>query len=106
MLPMSMNLGVGYEKRFDFLRIKAAADLRHLNADTGFSNKTHFGMEFGIPLMDFYIGFNQLNPTFGAAIDVWVLRLSLVSYAEELGILFHQNSSRKTLLQVDFNLPI
>jgi hypothetical protein len=105
-LPMSANLGVGWKKNLDFMSFAVAADLKHLNERTAFSNKTHFGVEVGIPLFDFYLGANQLNPTYGVAFDIWILRVSVVSFAEELGILYHQNTSRKTMLQVDFSLPI
>ena len=105
-IPMNVSLGVGYQKAFDFLKFKLAADLRNLNANTGFSNKTHVGVDVGIPLFDFYVGANQLNPTFGVAFDLWIVRVSLVSFAEELGVLYHQNTSRMTMLQVDLNLPI
>ena len=105
-LPMSVNLGVAYQKKFDFMSLKLAADLKHLNAQTSFSNKTHIGAEVSIPLFDFYLGASQLSPTYGVAFDIWVLRVSLISFAEELGIFAGQNNSRKTMLQVDFSIPI
>jgi hypothetical protein len=105
-IAMSANLGTAYKKDFNFLKLALAADLKHLNERGDFLNKTHLGAEVGIPLFDFYLGVNQLNLTYGVAFDIWVLRVSLLSFAEELGIFNHQNTSRKTMLQVDLNLPI
>jgi len=69
-------------------------------------NKTHFGTEFSLRILDFYAGLNQLNPTYGAAFDLWILRISAMSYAEELGVVYHQLPSRRYMLQIDFSLPI
>ncbi len=106
--PVQMNpsIGVGWVKNTDFLRFKAGLDLRNLDQETRFSNKIHFGTETSLPLFDLYAGMNQLNLTYGAAFDIWVLRVTALSYAEELGVAFHQNTSRRYVLHVDFNLPI
>ncbi len=106
--PVQMNpsIGVGWVKKNDFLQFKAGLDLRNLDQETRFSNKIHFGTETSLPLFDLYAGMNQLNLTYGAAFDIWVLRVTALSYAEELGVAFHQNTSRRYVLHVDFNLPI
>jgi hypothetical protein len=105
-MVMNPSIGLAYRREMDFLKIKIAADLRNLDQAVSFGNKTHFGTEVSIPLFDLYAGLNQLNFTYGAAFDLWVLRLSVLSYAEELGVRFHQMTSRRYMLQVDFSLPI
>ena len=105
-VTMNPSIGVGWVKNSDFIRFKAGLDLRNLDQETRFSNKLHFGTETSLPLFDIYAGMNQLNLTYGAAFDIWVLRITALSYAEELGVAFHQNTSRRYVLHVDFNLPI
>jgi hypothetical protein len=105
-IPMNISLGVGAEKNLELFKVKVDADFRNINAATSFANKTHFGTELSLPLFDLDLGLSQMNLTFGATFDVWILRVSAVSYAEEYGIQFHQDTSRKYLLQVDFALPI
>jgi hypothetical protein len=104
--PMNINFGVGYKKELLFGKISLGLDLRNLTRQTAFSNKTHLGGEFTLPAFSFYAGANQLNYTWGVSFDLWVLKIHAVSTAEELGIAFQQNNSRRYLLMFDFNLPI
>jgi len=105
-LPSNPSVGFGVKKSTDFLKFKVGLDFRNLDQAIRFSNKVHFGTETSLPLFDLYAGLNQLNVTYGAAFDIWVIRVTAFSYAEELGVAFHQNTSRRYMLQADFNLPI
>ena len=105
-IPMNMSVGVGAEKKLEIGKVKVDFDLRNLSQDTSSANKTHLGAELSLPLFDFDLGLSQLNFTYGIAFDIWVLRVQALSYAEEYGIAFHQDTSRKYLVQVDFSLPI
>jgi hypothetical protein len=105
-IVMNPSIGFAYRRQLEFLKFKIAADLRNLDQSVSIGNKTHIGTEVSVPLFDFYAGLNQLNFTYGASFDIWVLRLTLLSYAEELGVRFHQLTSRRYMLQVDFSLPI
>jgi len=103
---MNPSIGFGYRKNLELFKMRLAADLRNLDQSTSFGNKTHFGGEFSIPLFDFYAGLNQFNLTYGLSFDVWILKVTALSYAEELGVAFHQMTSRRYMLQIDFSLPI
>lgn len=105
-IVMNPSIGFAYRRQLEFLKFKIAADIRNIDQAVSFGNKTHLGAEVSIPLFDLYAGLNQLNVTYGAAFDIWVLRVTLLSYAEELGVRFHQLTSRRYMLQVDFSLPI
>ncbi len=105
-IPMNVSLGVAAKKNLDFFKIAFDADLRNLNMDTAFVNKTHVGIDFGIPLFDIYAGLNQLRATYGISFDLWITKISLMSYGEELGVSYDQNPSRRYMLQIDFQLPI
>jgi hypothetical protein len=105
-ISMNPSVGVAYKKSTEFLKMKFAFDLRNLDQSTSFVNKTHFGSEFSLKVLDLYAGLNQLNLTYGAAFDLWVLRISALSFAEELGVYYHQLTSQRYMLQVDFSLPI
>ncbi len=105
-IPMNVGFGVGAKKELEVLTVKVDADLRNLTQDTSLVNKTHFGTEISMALVDLYFGLNQMNLTYGAAFDLWILKVSAVSTSEELGINYRQQPSRRYMLQVDFNLPI
>jgi hypothetical protein len=105
-IPMNPSIGVGYKKTYDLMKLSIDADLRNLNQSTAFCNKTHVGADLAIPLFDFMVGLSQLYPTFGVSVDVWILKVSALSYGDELGVDYDQVPSRRYLLQVDFKLPI
>lgn len=105
-LPMNVGFGLGFKKNIDFFKFKLGADLRNLSQNVTFCNKTHLGAEVSIPLLDFYVGLNQLNFTYGVGFDIWLARVMLVSYTDELGVSYHQNPSTRYMLQVDVMLPI
>ncbi|MBS1960100.1 MAG: hypothetical protein JST80_11550 [Bdellovibrionales bacterium] len=105
-IPMSINWGLGYKKEMKFGRISLGFDIRDIGKRTPFVNKTHLGGEFKLPTFDFWAGFNQLNYSWGFGFDLWVLKISLLSTAEELGYAFGQNTSRRYMLMFEFNLPM
>ena len=105
-IPMNISLGFGAEQRLEIFKMKFDFDLRNITAETAFVNKTHVGAEISMPLFDIDLGLNQMNFTYGVTFDIWILRISAVSYVEEYGIFFHQEASRKYLLKFDFGLPI
>jgi hypothetical protein len=105
-IPTNPSIGFGLKKKTELLNFKAGIDFRNLDQDVRFCNKVHIGGETSLPLFDIYAGLNQLNLTYGMAFDIWVLKLTAFSYAEELGVGFHQEVSRRYTLQVDFNMPI
>jgi hypothetical protein len=105
-IPMNISTGIGAEKKLEIVKIKVDFDLRNLSQQTDFVNKTHFGTELELPLFALDFGLNQMDITYGVSFDIWILKVSATSYAEEDGITFHQDTSRKYLLQVDFALPI
>ncbi len=105
-IPMNVSLGVAFQKELEMLKLKFAADLQNLTQETSFVNRTHFGGAISLPMFDFNYGLYQMNLTYGFAFDLWVVRVSALTYAEELGLYYHQNQSRRYMLQVDFSLPI
>lgn len=105
-IVMNPSVGVGYTRKIDLMKVKFAADLRNLDQDISFSNKTHLGAELSLPVIKLYGGLNQMNITWGAAMDLWIFKLGLFSFSEELGVQYHQVTSRRYMLQVDFSLPI
>jgi hypothetical protein len=105
-LQMNLGWGLGYKQKAEFGMVSVAFDLRNLNRAGPLANKTHFGAEVELPALKLSAGLNQLNYTWGAAFDLWVLKISAVSTAEEIGVAKGQNTSRRYMLMVDFNMPI
>jgi hypothetical protein len=105
-LEQTLNLGLGWKQKMDFGDLSLGLDFRNLTKNISFASKTHFGAELKIPAIQIMAGFNQLNYTWGMGFDLWVLKLQALSTAEEFGVAKGQNTSRRYMLLVDFNLPI
>ena len=105
-IPMNIGFGLGFKRDLDFFKLKFDVDLQNLNQEGSLATKFHVGADVGIPLFDFYAGLNQLYPTLGVSCDIWILKVTATTYAEELGMYYNQAPSRRYMIQVDFYLPI
>ncbi len=106
-IPMNWSLGLGYKKMVDkTAKLSFGLDMRNMLLATALSNKIHVGSEVDLGFISLQLGLNQLNASYGVTFDAWVLKLMFLSYAEELGPSYHQLTSRRMMLQVNFNMPI
>lgn len=105
-IPMVWNAGIGLKKTVNENKFSFGLDMRNILLATALSNKIHFGGEADLGFINLQLGLNQLNPTYGIGFDAWVLKLMFLSYAEELGPSYHQLSSRRGMIQANFNMPI
>ena len=105
-IPMNWNLGLGLVKKLNDTKLSFDLDMRNVLLATALSNKIHFGGEIDLGFLILQAGLNQLNPTYGVGFDAWILKLMFLSYAEELGPAYHQLSSRRAMMQVNFDMPI
>ncbi len=105
-IPMAWNFGFGYVKKIDQTKLSLGLDMRNVLLATALSNKIHFGGDVDLGFISLQAGLNQLNPTYGISFDAWILKLMFLSYAEELGPAYHQLTSRRMMMQANFNMPI
>ncbi len=107
-MPLYGDLGVGFAARYDVKKfhIILAADLKHLTDDTDWRKKMHFGMEAGLSWINLLVGFNQVYPTFGLSLDVWLMRFIFSSYAVENGSQAFQDTERRWMFNTMFKLPL
>lgn len=101
---LSLGLALSYEK--EFFKFTTAFDYRHALADTDWRKKTHLGFELDFLLFSLYAGSNQTHLTYGASFDVWLLKLYLTSYAEEMGAQVGQDPNRRYMLRLDMRFTL
>ena len=58
----------------------------------------------GARLLDLYAGFHQGFLTYGAAIDLWIVRVSGTIYKEEMGAYVKQDTESRMSLRVDLKM--
>ncbi len=96
---LSAGAGLVYKSAgFDFT---FAADYRHINVDTDVRKRIHAGFEFALPLVKVYGGLNQTLPVYGASVDIWLLRVTALTYSEARGQTLGQDDERRWLTRLD-----
>lgn len=104
--PIQNNLAVGASAKFDFglLKVIAAYDMSHILQNTDWRQRNHLGLEFKLPMISLYTGYNQVFFTYGAACDFWFFRASASSYGQETGTFVQQDPTRRYILNLSFKL--
>jgi hypothetical protein len=80
-------------------------EVNHLQeGDVQIGQKLHMGLELGIPFVDFRVGLHQGYLSYGAGIDLGILRLDAASWGVELGGYPGQYESRRYMVQATLSL--
>ncbi|GAB6063557.1 hypothetical protein JCM30394_22870 [Deferrisoma palaeochoriense] len=103
-LPQQINLGVSVEHAFSWLTLVGAADwvdvTTELGTDDDVYKRLHFGLEARLPkALSFRAGLYQGYGSFGATLDLWVLRIDYATYAEEIGPAAGERADRRHVVQ-------
>ena len=107
--PIKGNIasGLAVSQRLGFSTLTVAYDVRHITRNDDFRKKSHLGVRLDMPVLDLFLGLNQQAYfTYGLALDFWLVRLSLASYAEEAGSYVFQDPERRYAIRLDIKLPM
>ena len=87
-IPQTISIGTAIEFGTKYSKFRFLADFRDLTNEYGMSpyKRIHFGAELTFRnSIGFTAGLNQGYPSFGAYLDLKVLRLDVGAYGEEIG---------------------
>jgi hypothetical protein len=101
-----LSTGVAIEMKKDLAKITLAYDIQQANRADTFTKKQNFGARLSLPLLDFYAGLHQSFLTYGAAADIWLLRVSGAIYKEETGSYPKQDTEGRFAFRVDFKMDL
>ncbi len=100
-----MALGLAVNVDAPLISITPAIDIKHLNReDIQLAKKVHLGVEIGLPLIDIRAGLYQGYHTYGAGVNLGVIRADVASYGVELGEYPGQREDRRYALQLTIEL--
>ncbi len=99
---LSTGVAVIYTRALASLTL--AYDFQQINRSADFGKHQNLGVRVGLPLVDLYGGLHQGFLTYGAAVDVWVLRVAAAVYKEELGFYPRQDVESRTSIRADFKM--
>lgn len=98
----SFGAGIGY--RMGTVQSRLSYELKNAFDQTDFRKKQHLGVELGFPIFSLYGGFNQVFVTYGAGVDLGLIRIDGASYGEELGSFAYQNTERRYMVRLALKL--
>lgn len=96
----NLTFGLAAQYELKSMRVAFTYDLRHVTDNTDWRKKMHLGLEVALPVISLYGGLNQVNFTYGASCDIWLVRVTAYSTAEELGSFVHQITERRYALKL------
>jgi hypothetical protein len=99
-----LSTGIGATFKQGLAKVTIAYDLHQLNREDDFSKKQNLGIRLGLPLFDLYAGLHQGFLTYGAAFDIWLLRIAATVYKEELGAYAKQDTESRMALRIDLKM--
>jgi hypothetical protein len=84
-----------------------AYDLRNLNENVEFQRHNHLGTALNFPLFSVFAGLSEGSlPSFGASVDLWIIKVTALSYVEEEDALVGQDDQRRYLASVSIKLSL
>lgn len=103
----NLSLGVGTIMDLPGLDFKTGIEYRHINMQgEQLGKKLHIGTELGLPLIDLRAGLNQGYPTLGIGMNLFLFRLDVASYSEEVGAYPGQTPSQRIDASLSFSLSV
>lgn len=99
---LAAGVAVGFEQKS--LRALLSYDYRNILQDTDWRKRSHLGLMLGVPILSLYAGLNQGYISYGLSADLWIFRVTAVSYGEERGATLFQFPERRYMAQVAVKL--
>ncbi len=104
-IPQQINLGLSVTHSFAWLTLVGAADWVDVTNNVGEDDdpykRLHFGLEARLPMvLSARVGLYQGYTSFGATLDLWILKFDYATYAEEIGSAAGEDADRRHVVQV------
>jgi len=105
-LPQQLNAGISIHPDLWIFKNTLAFDLidltKNVEGEDDFYKRVHMGAEIRLPyILSLRVGANQGYPSFGATIDLWIIRLAYAYYKEELGAVAGQKDDARHVGQIE-----
>ena len=96
--PMHVNLGMAWRQDWALFNYALSMDIKPINSPVDFGRKLQFGATVGIPLIDFMVGWNGGYLSYGAGLNLGLLRVYAGFYGVELGGAYTERHGKRGLL--------
>lgn len=104
-ISQQLNGGVSIHPDLWILRNTLALDViditKEVDGEDDFYKRVHMGVEIKLPrVLSLRIGANQGYPSFGATVDIWIIKLAYAYYKEEVGVVAGQKDDARHVGQI------
>ncbi len=104
-IPQQLNAGISIHPDLWIFKNTLALDVvdltKNVEGEDDFYKRVHMGAEIRLPyILSLRVGANQGYPSFGATIDLWIIRLAYAHYKEELGAVAGQKDDARHVGQI------
>lgn len=93
-----INLGMAAGQDFKLFHYVFSADIRALNEEMDFGKRLRFGAQVGIPGLKLMGGINSGYYSYGATVDLALMKLTAGFYDVELGSKYKQTKSKRFVI--------
>jgi len=102
------NWGIGFAAQYKMrdTKITVAYDYTSLLQETDWRKKNHMGLEIALPFLTLLGGINQTYISFGAAMNLWIMRITASSFGVENGSFAFQDGERRYQLRIDLKFDL
>ena len=101
-----LTWGVAATYKVSKIKATLAYDLKKLLDSVEYRKRSHLGLELSLPIVSVYGGIYQMALSYGAAVDLWLFKITAASYAEEQMSYATQNPERRYDLRVALKFGI
>lgn len=98
---MNMNIGYAFSQKWMIFDYTLSADLHPVLEPIAFLSKFHLGAKVGLPFFDVYAGWNAGYISYGAAMDIMFMRLTIGLYGVEVGSTYKERSAERAIIALD-----
>lgn len=104
-IPQQLNAGISIHPDLWIFKNTLALDVvdltKNVEGEDDFYKRVHMGAEIKLPyVLSLRVGANQGYPSFGATIDLWIIRLAYAYYKEEVGTVAGQKDDARHVGQI------
>ena len=100
MIKSNLTLGLAGIYKSSDLTATLAYDYAHILESADWKKKSHLGLELKFSILSLYSGLSEFYPTYGAGLNILMLHLMYLSYAEELSSVAGQNAERRQMVEL------
>ena len=105
--PQNISVGISGTFTFDFGQLTVAYDYRNITRSlTEWRQRNHIGLEWKMPVITILAGMNQVYWTAGAMFDLWLFKITALSYAQETGTYVFQQPNRRYTVSTELKFAL